>query len=155
MRQGDGDVREALRQIVGCLELVRGVLEGEQEADGDRFIFLALHRLDERIQILARQRLHHRTVGGDALACGMSVFERRKRLRLVPADGEDLAAIIALDGVDVAEIAGGQQCDLGAAPGQERIQPDGRAMDEEVDPGIRLDRRLDAFQNRESRILGR
>ena len=85
----------------------------------------------------------------------MSVFERRKRLRLVPADGEDLAAIIALDGVDVAEIAGGQQCDLGAAPGQERIQPDGRAMDEEVDPGIRLDRRLDAFQNRERRILGR
>ena len=133
VRDGNRHTRQPLCQIGLDLQFVSRIAETEQQADGDGFVAAFACRIDEPVEIGCGKRRDDRPVGGDAFAHGERVFERRQRLRLVPADGEDLAAIVALNGVDVAEFLGRQKRHSGAATGQEGIQPNGGAMHEKVD----------------------
>ena len=48
-------------------------------------------------------------------------------------DRKNVAAVVSLDGIDVTEIPRRHQRDARALPLQHRVQPDGRAVDEEID----------------------
>ena len=121
MREADGNVRQAGGEVFGRLKLMRRVLEGKEESDGDRLEALFRDRVDEAVEVASVERCHDLARRGDALPRRERVLQGRERLGLVPADREDFTAIVALNRVDVAEVLGGEQRDLGAPSGKERV----------------------------------
>ena len=117
-------------------ELVHRVAIGVEEADRDRIVAAGLHRRDQRVEIAQLDRRLDRAVGLEPLGHHEDVAALDQALRLAIVDREDVAPVVALDGVDVAEIARGDQRDAGALPLEHRVQPDRRAVDEEIDRGI-------------------
>ena len=138
-----GTSGQAGGEVFGRLQLVRGVLEGEEEGDGDRLEALFLHRVDEAVKIGGFKRCHDLARRGDALPRCERVLQGRERFGLVPADREDFAAVVALDRVDVPKILGGEQRDLCAPPGEQRVQTHRRPVNEEIDRRFGRNGRLD------------
>ena len=155
VRQPDGEAGQASGEIRRRRQLMRRVLEGEQEGDGDRLKTPFLHGVHEAVEVAGVERCHDLARRRDPLPRREGVLQGGERLRLVPADREDLAAVVALDRVDVAEVLGGEQRDLGTPPGEQGVQPDRRAVDEEVDRRIGRNGRFDAMQHGQGRIVRR
>ena len=139
MRQRDRKVTELLAQDLLGAQLVRRIEVGEEEADGDGTEGLVLGAtgggtdglLVERRQLLARP------VEPAADLDGVSPRDERRRLAVVEL--VQLRPVAAGDLVRVADALRGEQQDALASPLEERVQPDGRAVDEEADLGHVLD----------------
>ena len=155
VRETDRHTREALGEVRRRFELVPGVLEGEEERDRDRLEALIAHRFHEALEVVRVEGRHHLARRRDPLARGEGVLEGGEGLRLVPADREDLAAVVALNRVDVAEALGREKRDLGAPAGEEGIEAHGGAVDEEVDGASGRNCQIDAAKHRAAGVVGR
>ena len=152
VREGHRGLRQRRGEMLCDGELMHRVAIGVQEADGDRVVAARLHRRDQRVEISQFDRRLDRAVGLEPLGHHEDVAALDQALRLAIVDGEDVAPVVALDGVDVAEIARGDQRDAGALPLEHRVQPDGGAVDEEVDRGMLGEEGAQALEHGAGRI---
>ena len=155
VRQRDRKVTELLAQDLLGAQLVRRIEVGEEEADGDGTEGLVLGAsgggtdglLVERRQLLASP------VEPAADLDGVSPRNERRRLSVVEL--VQLCPVAAGDLVRVADALRGEQQDALASPLKERVQPDGRAVDEEADLGHVLDDLRERGEDAFGQILGR
>ena len=130
-------------QRVADHRLVRGVEEREQQAHRAGIGLRLADRLHQRRQRVGRKRADRLAVGGDALGRLEAQFARHQRRRVVVLQAEHMRADLPADLDQVAEALGDDERDLAAAPLDQRIRRDGRAVREPRDR-----RQLDAVAGR-------
>ena len=142
-------------EILARGDLVHGVPIGVEEADRDGVVFPGLHRGDHRVEVGEFDRRLDRAVGAEPLGDDEDVAPLDQAFGLPVVDREDVAPVVALDRVDVAEVPGGDQRHARALPLQHRVEADGGAVDQEVRPGPLGHERLEAFEHGARRVLRR
>ncbi len=112
--------------------LVRGVAEGEEQADRDRLGIVQIRQGGEveRLQL---------AVGPDPAAHSDRTLERHERLRMPSTEPVEVRAILPPQVEDVLEALGCDERGAGAAPLEQRVRRDRRPVREALEPA-RADR---------------
>jgi hypothetical protein len=131
-----------------------GMRVGVEEADGDGLHSLCLARIDDRFQVLGRQRCPDAAICADALADFEAKVTRHEWFRLVELEVVHVRAVAASDLQHVAETGGCHERGLHAAPLGDGVDDDGRPVDE-GDHGSRIDLpSVDGGENTVREIVG-
>ena len=117
--------------------LVRGIDVGVQEADRDRLDALGVERAAGLRNAVAIERVVHLARAQQPLVDLAREMPRHQRPVAVEQQVIGLRPVAAADDVDVARAAGDDQPGLGALALDQRIDGDGRAVDQLVDRGRR------------------
>ena len=134
MRERDRQLRELRPQEVAQLELVHGIDVRVDEADRDRLDVLVANAREQRLETRRIERRLDRTVPAQPLDDLDDVAARHEPLGLAVAQGVELLAIVAGDRVRVAQTLGHDEEQASALALQKRVQADGRAVNEKLDP---------------------
>ena len=124
---------QRLLQSIGDVALVHGIDIGEQEADRHRPDLLALQVGCELIDLVVVWLLNNLPVATHAAPELEAVGARGQGEWLAPFQAVEIAAIGLADEDHVAKAAVGHECDAGAAPLEQRVGHDRRAVDEVLD----------------------
>jgi hypothetical protein len=155
VRHDDLHIRQTIGQIVAHGQFMARIVEGEEQRNGNRLVGLGCAGVDQLVQIGKAQWLQFGPVRGNPATHGKGAFQRDQRLGLVPADRKDLAAVIALDGVDVAKILVGDQRHLRALAGEQGVEADSGAMHEESEFPVVAQDLINTLEHGECRIVRR
>ena len=144
-------------ELVGNGDLVRTVRVGVQQRDRDRVDPIGLEDRERRGDAGEVDRPVDRPIGQHPLVDGRAQAARDERRRRPPEQVVRVVPIAAPDLEHVAEAAGRDQTDAGAAPLEQRVQSDRRAVQEERGgtDAIGRERRLDGHDHAALRRVGR
>ncbi len=135
MREREIRIRQRLADHLARLLLVARVEIGVQEAHRDRLDAFVLERAAGVLDAGAAQRLVHVAGGEHALVDLAREAARHQRTMAVEQEVVRLGAVAAADDVHVAGAAGDDQPGLRALALDQRVDGDGRAVDQLVDRG--------------------
>jgi hypothetical protein len=130
VRDRDLTFEAAVAQHLDGRQLVRRVGIGVQERDGDAGDPFGREDLCGGAHVFELDRDVHRPVEEQALGDRDPQAPGHKRRRVLPEQVVRIVAVAAPDLEDVTEAPGGKQPDHGARPGQQRIEPDRRSVQE-------------------------
>ena len=111
-------------------ELVRGIRVRMQERNGHAGDAVLLEDRDRFLDRVLLERRVHAAVGIHPLGHRNAPVARHERRRMLPEQVVRIVAVAAAHLEDVAEALRREQADDGARPRQERVEPDGRAVEE-------------------------
>ena len=126
MRGDDARPGQPPPQLLGDRPLVRGVAEGEEQADGDR---LRAVEIRQRVEL---ERLEH-AVGADPLTDAVTALERDERLRVRRAEPVELRAVLPPQVQQVLEAGGRDEGRSRALALEQRVGGDRRPVREPLD----------------------
>ena len=135
VRQRQIDVRHRRPDHLAGCALVLGIDVGVQEAHRDRLDALGFERRARLGDAALLQRLVHLAGGEQALLRLVGEPARHQRPVAVEEQVVGLRPVAAADDVDVARAARHHQAGLGALALDQRVDRDGRAVDQLVDVG--------------------
>jgi hypothetical protein len=133
VRQRQIGVGQDLADDLAGDPLMLGIGIGVQEANRDRLDTRILERPASLLDACLPEQRMHLARGQQALVGFQREAPRHQRPVLVEQKVIGLGAVAAADGVDIAGAAGDDQAGCGALALDQRIDGDGRAVDELVD----------------------
>ena len=132
MARRDAHARERVAQGGSEQPLVRRVAKREQQRDGDGFRRERPHRDDHARHFPLGERLEH-LGGAHALRDSHHVSPRDEWCRVVTRQVVKGGTVLTSQPQEVLESAGGDEHDAGAAPLEQCVRRDRRAVHQELD----------------------